>query len=360
MRTLRRLSGIGLAASWLGLLSLLTGPPNALAGPANGGLPGAPAADPLAGMHWGNYSGSLDEVFPAYRAARGQTRKLIGRVALRPRVRWFGPQYGDPRRAARDYIANVTAGDPQALAQLAVFRLVPWEGEACRRLPSPGERVAYRRWIDGFAAGIGGARVALILQPDLPFSLCVPGHSTLPLRLVAYAAKRFGALSHTSVYIDVGASDWPTVGQATWILANAGVRYARGFALGATHYAATSDEIAFADKLIAALKRQGIAGKHAVINTAQNGRAFTFQQYHGPNYDNAAVCRTASQTRCVTLGIPPTPDVASVRWGLSPRARQLAARDVDAYLWIGRPWLINQSDPFSLSRTLALAQSTPF
>jgi hypothetical protein len=62
----------------------------------------------------------------------------------------------------------------------------------------------------------------------------------------------------------------------------------------------------------------------------------------------------------VTLGIPPTTNVASRRWRLSARAASIARRLVDAYLWIGRPWLYNQNDPFVLPRALALARSTPY
>ena len=63
---------------------------------------------------------------------------------------------------------------------------------------------------------------------------------------------------------------------------------------------------------------------------------------------------------CVTLGIPPTTNVASHQWGLSSTARSLASRYVDAYLWIGRPWLYNQSDPFDEQRSLLMAKTTPF
>ena len=97
-----------------------------------------------------------------------------------------------------------------------------------------------------------------------------------------------------------------------------------------------------------------------MIDTAQNGRPFTFQQYHGSNYDNATVCRTRSSRRCVTLGIPPTADITNRRWGLSRSLVALAGRAVDGYLWIGRPWLDNQSDPFDLQRALALARTTPY
>jgi hypothetical protein len=144
------------------------------------------------------------------------------------------------------------------------------------------------------------------------------------------------------------------------MLLGAGVRYARGFALNNTHYDTTEREIHFGAQVAALLARHGVRGRHIVINTSSNGRGFTFKQYHGPNFDNASVCRSRSSRRCVTLGIPPTTDVANRRWGLSRRARNQARRLVDAYLWIGRPWLYNQADPFDLQRSLALARTTPF
>ncbi len=336
-------------------------PAGARAGVANAGIAGAPRGNPLAGLPWGNYSGPLDEVFPAYRAAIGVDRQLLGYIALAPRMRWFGQWYGDPARAAIDYLRNVTGGDPRVLAQMAVFGLVPWEGAASQRLPTAPEQAAYRSWIDGLAAGIGSARVVLVLQPDLPLALDVPHHSTLPLRLVADAARRLAALPHATVYIDAGASDWETVSQAVWLLRTAGVRHTRGFALGATHYATTSDEVRFGAQVVSALARAGVPGMHFVLNTAQNGRGFTYQQYgHPASYDNAPACRTPGQQRCVTLGIPPTTDVAARRWGLPADLRALAARHEDADLWIGRPWLENQSDPFELARSLDLARTWPF
>ena len=333
----------------------------ALAGVANRGVPRAPASNPLAGLPLGNYTASGDEVFPAYESASGSQRTLLAKIALAPRMRWFGDWNAPADQTAADYIANVTGGNGAVLSQMAVFRLQPWENEATQRLPSPAEQAAYRSWIDGFATGIGGARVALVLQPDLPFALSVPHHSTLPLQLVAYAARRFSALPHTTVYIDVGASDWPTVAQAVSLLRGAGVRYTRGFALGATHYATTADEVRFGARVAGALARGGIRGMHFVVNTAQNGAGFTYQQYHHPSsYDNATACRYRGQSRCVTLGIPPTTDVANRRWRLPASVSRLAARYEDADLWIGRPWLVNQNDPFDLARSLALARTAPF
>jgi hypothetical protein len=38
----------------------------------------------------------------------------------------------------------------------------------------------------------------------------------------------------------------------------------------------------------------------------------------------------------------------------------VAARWVDGYLWIGRPWLDFQASPFDLQRSLAIARTTPY
>jgi endoglucanase len=344
------------------VLALAAAP--AHAGVANAGVPGASPNDPLAGLPWGNYTGQRDEVFPWYRQATGQDRALLAKIALRPRMRWFGSWYADDQagQIAASYIDNVTGGNPNVLAQIAIFRMEPWEGSACKSLPTPAQQGSYRAWIDNFAQGIGSARVALVLQPDLPFGLCVPGHSLLPLHMIAYAAQVFSALPHTTVYIDAGSDDWASVGQASWLLRMAGVRYTRGFALNATHYETTANEIRYGAKVVRALAAAGVPGRHFVVNTSGNGRGFSYQQYRGNPYTfgNARVCQRGVPWPCVTLGIPPTANVSSPRWRLPAAVRRLAARYVDAYLWIGRPWLVGQTDPFDLQRALALAASTPF
>jgi endoglucanase len=350
--------GIGALAAFVAAMPLAV---PARAGVANAGIPGAPAGNPLAGLPWGNYNGPGDEVFPTYRATTGQTHTLLGKIALRPRMRWFGSWYPDAtaRESASDYIANSTGGRDDVLAQIAVFRVEPWEDDACRRLPTAAEQASYRSWIDDFAAGIGSSRVALVLQPDLPFALCIPHGSQLPLRLVAYGARVFGALPHTTVYIDVGAADWPSIRQAVSMLRTAGIRYARGIALNATHYDSTTRQTVFGSQVTGALAHAGYPGRHVVINTAQNGHPFTFQQYHG-NFLFVPACGSRTSRGCLSLGIPPTTDVANRRWGLSRTARRLAARVVDAYLWVGRPWLDSLNEHLDVGRAMAMARTSPF
>jgi endoglucanase len=330
-----------------------------LAGTANAGLPGAPAGNPLAGMPWGIYRGPIDGVYPAYQSAHGADKRLMAKIALRPLTVWVGAWYPDSyaRTVARQIIQGTTGGNPQVLSQVAVFRLDPWEGQACYGSWGPGDQGSYRAWINQFAAGIGRSRVALILQPDLPDALCA--RSQVPLQLVSYAARRFNALRHTTVYIDVGAARWASVSQAARLLEHAGIRHARGFALNVTQYGSTGLELEYGAQIARALGRAGIRGKHFVINTDENGAPFLAGQYPG-DANEARACSNPQDRLCVTLGIPPTTDVAGPRWGLSARDRAIAKRNADAYLWAGRPWVDNNSGSFVFSRALQLAASTPF
>lgn len=346
-----------IAAGALLLCLLLAAP--AVAGVANAGIPGAPSNNPIAGLPWGIGKGEFDDVWPSYEKTHGSLRRDLAPIALRPRVNWFGAWDDSPEAIARQYIGSVTGGRADVLTQLAVFRVDPWEEPVCHHLPTPAQQASYKQWIDAFAAGIGDSRVALILQPDLPFALCVPGHSPIPLQLVAYAARVFSALPHTTIYLDAGSEDWESARQAVRMLLGAGVKYTRGFALDDTHYDSNAREIMYGQKVVRGLARAHVPGLHIVINTAENGRPFTYQQYHG-NFNNPAVCATRQSRRCATLGVPPTTDVTALRWQLPPAARRVAARLVDGYLWIGRPWLDNGTWPFDVGRALALIRTSPF
>jgi len=337
-------------------------------------MPPAPSSNPtnpLAGRPWGVYKGAGEAAWKPYVNATGANRAALAKIALRPKAKWFGSWIPNNQIAGKvkDYVANSQAGNPDALVQMAVFRMVPWEHEACTRLPSAAEQESYRQWVDQFATGIGSAHTAIIVQPDGPFALCAPGGSKLPSSLIAYSSRVFSALPHTSVYIDAGAADWPApgrqggAGMAAKLLVDAGVRYARGFALNSTHYSSTNLEVARGSAIIGLLAAQGLPGKHFVVNTSSNGHPFSFGAYTGPDDNDAFVCRSRTEpvaTTCVTLGIPPTADVANPQWRMSGATNTLARGYVDGYLWFGRPWLYRQADPFVLSRALQLVASTPY
>src|SRR6478735_7233169 len=117
--------------------------------------------NPRANRTWGVYKGSGDQAWTPYRRARGAKKQLLAKIALAPKAKWYG-QWIPTRQIqgkVRDHIVNVQAGDPEALVQMTVFRLKPWEDEACRRLPTAKEQRDYKKWIDRFASGIGDAHV---------------------------------------------------------------------------------------------------------------------------------------------------------------------------------------------------------
>lgn len=329
----------------------------------------ARSGNPIASGPWGVYTGGQDGVYPAWQAATGDRKELLAKVALRPRVRWMGSWIParDIGAKVRDYVGTTQreAGTDDVLIQMAVFGLWP-EGELNWRKALPdGYPAYYRRWVDNAARAIGDARVAMVLEPDLGITrkdgIWRP---RVRWRMTRYAAEVFGALENTHVYLDASSADWLRVDVARDMLLESGIQHVRGFALGATHYTALGDEITYGRQLVAALAKAGVPGRHFVVDTADNGRPFTYPEYwakhpHG-DYNNAETCRTRSERRCNTLGVPPTADVANSRWGLTDIQRKQAARWVDGYLWFGRPWLYRQASPFDLQRTLDVARTTPW
>jgi hypothetical protein len=331
--------------------------------------------NPLAGGRWAVYRGPWNGIYPAYEHAGGESKRLLGRIALQPRVIWFAADFSPSSIGPQldRFIAEQQAEfGKDALIQIAVFREWP-RGEAARGKPLSGsEQSAYRAWIDAAARAIGDARVAMVLEPDLGLN-AIPNNSwetrtadpSVRLGLVRYAAQRFAQLPRTTVYLDASDSDWLAMSKIIPVLEAAGIEYVRGFALGATHYSSVGDNIDYGMQIVRELEADGITGKKFVIDTADNGRPFTWMQHRsehpGADFDNAATCRSVADTTCDTLGVPPTTDVAADHGlGLTARQRTDALRNVDGYLWFGRPWLIRQASPFSLSRSLEVARSTPF
>ncbi len=327
--------------------------------------------NPLAGRVWGVYQGPQDQVSKPYLASTGARRALLAKIGERPRTKWYGAWVPDSsiRDQVQKYIRLSQDGDPTKLVQIAVFRLKPWEGDACKRRSTARERRSYKTWISQLAAGIGSTPMLVVMQPDMPFLWCTKDRAARS-RLLTWATRTLSALPRTSVYLDGGAADWCENGKGNVpercarMLELAGVRYARGFALDSTHYNSAAANIEHGAKIVALLRQAGFGTKHFIVETAKSGRPMTWGEVipakKGDAKDNARVCKTVLQVRCVTLGIPPTTRVGDPRWGLTPEDAATARRSVDGFVWFGRPWLYYQADPFVMNRALAMATSTPW
>ncbi|MCX6397972.1 MAG: glycoside hydrolase family 6 protein [Propionibacteriales bacterium] len=341
---------------------LLVVPLAVVPGAGNPAVAGTPVIDD---GPWVPFTARWDGPWQAYTGATGTEKTLLGKIALRPRVFWFtsGTQKRNATDVVRMRIADFQRGNPKAYAQLALFGLYP-TGEKNRTDPIPlTQQQTYRRWIDQIAVGIGSSKVIMVLEPDL--AVAWGGwRPDVRFALTAYAARKLSALPNTTIYLDGSDADWLKPEKAVTMLLKAGIRYVDGIALGSTHYSSTAGNIRYGADLVKRLGALGVPGKTVVVDTADNARPFTPQEFYQryPNgwIGNANLCRTKTETKCVTLGIPPTTDVTNARWRLSESDRALAARYVDAYLWFGRPWLYNQAAPFRLNRALAVASTTPY
>jgi endoglucanase len=377
-RPSRQLVASLLALAGLGLATLVPSAGDAAVAPAGSAssaltvpMPPASAANPgnpLAGRDWGVFRGAADPAWQPYLRASGTRKQKLAAIALTPKAKFFGAWISDSEIAdkVREYVDNSTGGDPDTLVQLTLFRMVPWEGEACERLPTKAERRSYKRYVDIVAQTLGDTRAAVILQPDGPFLHCVPHGSSAPADLLSYAARTLSAQPHVSVYVEMGSADWfrDQPADAVRMLRSAGVQYARGFALDTSHFDSVARQIDFGAAIVSGLAAAGIPNRHFVIDTSDNGHPFTGAWYHEHHPSKplgyAEPCGSVGQRHCVALGIPPTTDVGSSAWGLSDRRAAVAEKLVDGYLWVSRPWLAHQSGSFSLDRALAEIRYSPY
>lgn len=318
-------------------------------------------------LPWGNYKGPQDQSWPPYERARGEARELLSYIALNPKAKWFGAWIPDSQiyDTMRTYIENAQNGNPNALVQMTIFRMDPWYTDSYTKVPSPAQVESYKAWIRSSAEAIGNTRTMLVLQPDGTFLRTVPNFE-LSSSLIRYAAKIYGALPRTRVYIETGGWDWPHPGQggvreAVRLLEASGMKYADGVATNTTHYNSVENDVQRVADIVQAFEAKGLPGLKGVINTSSNGNPFEFGKYTGPDPDHAFTCAPGRlEGTCVALGIPPTNNVASPKWNLPQNTRTLAKKYVDAYLWLGRPWLYRQNDPFLTDRALELVRAAPY
>ncbi|QOT19493.1 glycoside hydrolase family 6 protein [Paenarthrobacter sp. YJN-5] len=327
--------------------------------------------NPLANRLWGVYHGPQDQLYNVYESANAQTRAALDTIRVRPRTKWYGNFLADHeiQSRAKDYIVNSQAGNPTTLSQMAVFRMKPWEHDACTRVPTPVEQASYKTWIRNLAAGIGDSPTLIVMQPDGPFLWCVPDIKTTS-KLLRFATKTLSNLPNTSVYIDAGAADWcengrrATAARCAGILKRTGIKWARGFAMDSTHYTGPVDNIRLGSQIVNHLRARGYGEKHFIVDTAKSGQPTNWLDMKpsapGELKDNARTCSRPGMKRCVTLGIPPTARPGDPQWGLPADVAELAARNVDGFVWFGRPWLYNQADPFVLQRAMDMVRTTPW
>ncbi len=123
--------------------------------------------------------------------------------------------------------------------------------------------------------------------------------STAPEQIDTYAARVLSANPHTTVYIDAGTFTWLSPAQAATLLIRNGIRYARGFSLNDTGYESTSDEDQYGAQIVAALAKQGVRGKHFIVDTVENGQPYRPRDVgHGKGLNDTPRCHAGIKTPC--------------------------------------------------------------
>lgn len=286
-------------------------------------IPDLTGANPLLGVeHLGfvdqRYGLASRERAASARHARHAEANLLDRIARYPETHRFGTFDGGPasiHRKVSEFLNRTFRTSPGSIPTIATYRLLH---VTCGNSDGGGTRELerYRRWIDGFAAGIGNFPVVIFHEIDASITLhCLsPAAQRRRMEMMRYALAKLSALPHAVVYIDGGAADGPyTAAREAKILRGFGVDKAQGFFLNATHYDWTQSEIRFGRKV-----SSHVGGKHFVVNTAVNGR--------GPLRPKSRV-HDGNEVRCN----PPGRGL-----GHAPSTRT-GDRLVDAFWWIGSP-----------------------
>jgi endoglucanase len=274
-------------------------------------------ANPLLGLSWFVDKGPYFVPWQRYRAARGEKRRLIGKIALNPQFRWFGPwdlKYGSMRAAVRQYLRRTHLDSPGAIPQIASFLHV---GNACHsRYQGGGPRAdrAYRRNIRSLAEGIGDYRVIVAFEPDSLSTVSCLARSRRDdrLRTLAYGVRVLSKVKNATVYLDAGASDWEGARTVARKLRRIGVHRVRGFMLNATHMTTNRANLRYGAKV-----SRMTGGKHFIVNTSDNGNGPLYRWRNGKR--ETVWCNPPNSA----LGTPATTNTGH------PKA--------DGFFWVNRP-----------------------
>lgn len=256
-------------------------------------------ANPLAGKPL-----YVDPASKGMRAAQNDPNPLLVAVVNTPTAYWMD-SLSTPAVDAKYVAAAQAAGTTPILALYGI----PHRDCGNFSAGGFGSGAAYRSWIDGVAAAIGGGPAVVVLEPDaLAMADCLSGDQRQErFDLIAYGVDTLTRNPATAVYVDAGHSRWVSVDEMAARLNQVGVDRARGFSLNTANFYTTEEQIGYGEAI------SGLTnGSHYVIDTSRNGL--------GPvEGDPMSWCNPPGRA----LGVRPT--------------AATAAPHADAYLWVKRP-----------------------
>ena len=232
----------------------------------------------------------------------------LDKIARQPVAHWVGG-HADPTAATRRVVSQA-----RAAGRTPVLVAYDIPHRDCGQYSAGGAANAdgYRGFITQMAAGLGGTKAVVILEPDALAQALTKCGGQGELRgreaLLAGAVSTLSAAGG-EVYIDAGNPGFVTdTGQLADGLRHAGIDQAAGFALNVANFRTTEAVTSYGRKV-----SEQLGGTKFVIDTSRNGNG----PYRGP----------AQPTWCNppgrALGTAPTRDTGDPR--------------VAAYLWVKEP-----------------------
>ncbi len=277
----------------------------------------APGGSVLSGAHFfvdNEYGLAARQVRYWRRHGRGQSARVLEKIAREPETKRFGPWTPGIHSAVRRLLIREDRQAPGTVPLLAVYRL---RHERCGGYDAGGSRDAaqYKRWIDSFAGALGAHRAVVFLEQDaIITSGCLSGRALhARMTLLRYAIRRLARLPRAAVYLDAGAADALSVGRTIHLLKLAGVAGTQGFFLNSTHFDGTAREVAYGQAISA-----GLGGARFIVSTAANGRG-PLVPHSRVRYGNEILCNPPGRA----LGPRPTTFTGIPR--------------LDGFFWIGNP-----------------------
>lgn len=219
--------------------------------------------------------------------------------------------------------------DPVTVPVLSTFFIYP-NGQFCPTLPAIQRwQPTFMRDVGEMASAVGRKRAVIVMEIDsIGASGCLTGKSLkLWLADLRSEAHAFSQLPHAVVYEEAGYSDAAGPSRTAKLLWRAGVDQVRGFWTNGTHFAWSTNEISWAQKVSDDLYRLShhMYRAHFVVNTAQNGK--------GPKLNPHPV-----QQGIENLCNPPGRGLGRMPTGnVDPTFDGHTFKYLDAFLWTGEP-----------------------
>jgi endoglucanase len=227
---------------------------------------------------------------------------------------WFTS--GTPQEVHANVHKTMQEASVENRVPVVVAYNVPFRDCAQYSAGGTADTAAYEAWIDGFAAGIGGAKAVVILEPDslgiIPYNTTIYGATEWCKPTVtdsqgnvtpapgADAADRYAQLNYAVaslkshapnawVYLDGTHSAWLGVGEAAYRLNKAGLALAAGFFLNVSNYQPTDQSTQFgtwvSDCITAATAGASWAAGHFDWCPSQYNPALNYAVDYSPAYE---------------------------------------------------------------------------